>query len=149
MPFEIEVPIRFHHADAAGIMFFANSFVLAHDAYEGFVKELGLDFSTWFESDTMAAPIRHAEAEYFQPLRAGDTVSITVNVEHVGISSFKLSYTFTTPKGLHSRITLVHACLDIKKGAKMDLPEDVRRKLLDFHEAANSTSMGVTPDTSQ
>ena len=136
MPFQIEVPIRFHHADAAGIMFFANNFVLAHDAYEGFIASLGLEFAEWFQSKTMAAPIRHAEAEYFSPLRAGDTATITVEVEHVGRSSFKLAYTFTTAAGRHARITLVHACMNIEKRTKMDLPEDVRTRLLALKAAA-------------
>jgi hypothetical protein len=33
-----QTTIRLHHTDAAGVVFFSNLFVIAHDAYESFLE---------------------------------------------------------------------------------------------------------------
>lgn len=121
--------IRFHHIDAAGMSFFANAFVLAHDAYEGFVRHIGLDHGTWFAGRDYMFPIRHAQSDYRQPLRLGQAVEIAVEVAEITTSSFRLRYTIESALGVHVVVELVHVCVSAATMAKSPLPADLRERL--------------------
>ncbi len=135
--YKTQVTIKFHQADPAGIMFFAHIMILAHDAYEGFVQACGFTWKEWFIDQKYLLPIRHSEADYLRPFKAGETYEIHVRVIDFSSSSFKLGYEFLQGPNKHAVVQLVHTCIDPKTFQKSTLPEILKLKLKPFY---NETS---------
>jgi acyl-CoA thioesterase FadM len=133
MPFKKSVTLRFHEADPAGIMYFANAYSIAHTVYEELIEDLGFTWQEWFENPVWAAPIRKSECEYMRPIRPNTKLSIRAEVVRVGDSSFTSKYTFEDQDGTSSRpyceVTLVHAFLYRSNGMKVSIPDHVRERL--------------------
>src|SRR3972149_10284133 len=90
--YTLQTVVRLHDTDAAGLLFFANQFKMAHDAYESFLEHLGFSFARVLRDEDFLLPIVHAEADYKERLRAGDRLAVRVKIEKIGDSSFVLSY---------------------------------------------------------
>jgi acyl-CoA thioesterase FadM len=74
-------------------------------------------------------PIVHAEADYKGTLCLGDKFSISLKAE-IGQTSFALACCFTDTKGnIAAEIRTVHVSVDKRTGAKIPLPEEVRKGL--------------------
>lgn len=122
--------VRLHDTDAAGILFFANQFKLAHDAYESFMDASGNRFSKILNDGEVLYPIVHAEADYNAMLEAGDRLTIRLTPENIGKTSFTLSYKFVDAgENIVGTAQTVHVCVDRRSGEKKDLPEDIRLAL--------------------
>ena len=65
--YHYQTTIRLHQTDAAGVVFFSNLFVIAHDAYESFL-ESHLPLNAILSDGVYIIPIVHAEADYLLPL---------------------------------------------------------------------------------
>jgi YbgC/YbaW family acyl-CoA thioester hydrolase len=74
--FDLKFIVRFQHVDAAGVVFFARFFEYVHEAYEGFLSQLGLPLSTVLREQKWIAPLKHVEADYFRALRLGEEVTV-------------------------------------------------------------------------
>ncbi len=126
--------IKLHDTDAAGILFFANQFKMAHDLDEHFLAQNGFPFRDIFADQKFLIPIVHAEADYRQTLTAGDTVEIELTVEKIGETSFTLAYHIVDLDGkLVGSAKTVHVIIDPKTRKKMPLPEDLRKMLQEYH----------------
>ncbi|MCK4607506.1 MAG: acyl-CoA thioesterase, partial [candidate division Zixibacteria bacterium] len=113
--------------DAAGVVFFANYFRIAHTAFEAFMKSIGCGVDYMIRSADFLILIVHAEADYKRPFLLGDTVSISVEAAGTGATSFVLTYLMRDSAG-HVRVTVrtAHVAIDKKTGEKILLPEKVR-----------------------
>ncbi|MBC7421612.1 MAG: acyl-CoA thioesterase [Bdellovibrio sp.] len=131
--YKSQANIKFHQADPAGIMFFANVFTLAHDAYEAFIQTCGFTWKEWFLDNKYLIPIRHTEADYLRPFLAGETYEIQVRVIEFSSSSFRLQYDFLQGAHKHAVVRMVHTCIDPKTFQKSNLPDVVKTKLQPFH----------------
>lgn len=134
--FKNQIQIKFHEADPAGIMYFANIFTLAHDTFELFIQKAGYSWAEWFKENRYIIPIRHAECDYLRPFRAGDVYNVNVVVSEFSTSSFKMQYTFTQNQNDHAIVRMVHTCLDGKTFKKIDLPSEVKQKLSPYLKEA-------------
>ena len=88
-----ETVIRMHQTDAAGLVYFANIFVLAHDCYEAFLdrdKSVGAILN----EGEILIPLVHAEADYRKSLYVSDAVSIEMSLMKKSTSSFELGFVF-------------------------------------------------------
>ena len=125
-----QTTIRLHHTDAAGLLFFADQFKLAHDAYESFMESIGYPFAPLLRSSKYLLPIVHAEADYGAALSAGDKITIQVTAERVGDTSFTLAYRLlrdgNEPVG---SVKTVHVLVDKRTGQTLTLLPDLRTKL--------------------
>ena len=132
--FKTQMRLKFREADPAQIMYFANIFSLAHDAFEDFIVAAGYEWQEWFTTVEHLIPIRHAEADYTAPFIAGELYDIQVVVASLGTTSFKMKYTFTQNHRLHATVMMVHAVLDPKTKDKMPLPRRMTERLTPFLE---------------
>lgn len=114
------------------MMYFANLFSLAHDAFEEFIVVAGYRWEEWFSANNHLIPIRHAEADYKTPFIPGQLYDITVSVESLSTTSFKMNYVFTQNNQLHATVRMVHSVLDPKTKQKMPLPQIMRDRLTPF-----------------
>jgi len=126
------VTIKMHHIDAAGVMFFAWFFHLAHDAYETFLADVGFSIEHILQQDFLI-PIVHTEADYQAPVKLGDELTIELVVERIGDSSFTLAYDMLNQQ--HQRVATVktvHVTIGKSTRKRMAIPQALRESLEDF-----------------
>ncbi|MHC4998492.1 MAG: acyl-CoA thioesterase [Planctomycetota bacterium] len=125
--------IRLHHTDAAGVVFFSNLFVIAHDAYESFL-ESHLTLNTLLSDGAYIIPIVHAEADYLLPLTLSETLRVELSLEQMGTSSFNLGYVIKNSKMETAvRLKTIHAVQLKDNGKTIPIPEPLRHVLETLH----------------
>ncbi len=128
--FKYKTQIRLHDTDAAGLLFFANQFVLVHDAYETLLHKLGFSFEVMLKKRGYFLPIVHAESDYKAHLFVGDEITISVKVAHIGTTSFIFTYEIHNKKNvLVGTAKTVHVTISKKTKKKITLPKDFRAAL--------------------
>ena len=128
--FEYRFTVRLHDTDAAGVMFFANLFRHAHDAYEALMDDLGFALPEVLEEREYLLPLVHVEADYHSPLHYGEEIRALVSVVRVGTRSFSLSYRFCDRDGeIRAQAATVHAACNAHDAKGMDLPAALRDTL--------------------
>jgi 1,4-dihydroxy-2-naphthoyl-CoA hydrolase len=119
-----ETTIRLQHTDAAGVVFFARYFELAHAAYEDLLDAIGHGFPPDLGSVSILYPIVHAESDYRAMLRLGDHLRIEVTVPKVKSRSFSLAYRFVRADGEEvATLGTVHVAVDKAAGKSTRLPD--------------------------
>jgi len=73
--FTYKTTVRLHHTDAAGVLFFAQLFSIAHDCYEELINSC-IPIAEIIQSKPFALPIIHAEADYFLPIGVSEKIEI-------------------------------------------------------------------------
>ena len=126
MAFETRFRIRFHDADAAGILFHGNILHLAHNAFEEFLDHVGISWRDYFQNEKYAAPIRKAEIDFYKPLAVGESYSIKVSVAHVGNTSFSIHYRFLDEGRVAAEVKTIHVFVDPKTVTKLPIPKHIR-----------------------
>ncbi len=121
--------VRLHHTDAAGILFFANLFIIAHECYESFLDP-DVTFNSMFNELNLMMPIVHTEADYHRPLRVSDKITINLGLEKIGNSSFSLGYDIRTKDGESAATIKTSHVVRNKDGSQsVSLPVNLRKKL--------------------
>lgn len=124
-----QTTIRLHHTDAAGIVFFSNLFVIAHDAYESFL-ESHQPLSSILSDGEYIIPIIHAEADYLLPLRLSEKISVELSLEKTGESSFALGYMIkNSQQEIAARLSTTHAVRLKENREKISIPGSIKTAL--------------------
>jgi len=126
MTYSCEVMPRFSQLDPAGILFFGEVFPLCAGVYEDFVQSLGIGWDEWFNHPETASPVKHAEAEYFKPLRGGQVYEVAVEVLSLRTSAFEVEFTLTQGVTRHCRVRIIHMFISKATGTKIPIPDAVR-----------------------
>lgn len=125
-----QTAVRLHHTDAAGLLFFAEQFQLAHDAYETFMESIGYAFAPLIRNSEYLLPIVHAEADFMKPLSTGDKIEIQVKAEKIGDSSFTLAYALLRDRTeLVGTVRTVHVLINRRSGESISILPELRRQL--------------------
>lgn len=127
--FEHQVTVRLHDTDAAGVLYFAHQFRIAHETYEAFMAAAGFGLGDLLRAGATALPIVHAEADYRAPLRVGDELTVSLSVKRLGRTSFTLDYSLVRAGRVVGRVTTAHVAVDGRTGRKKDLPVRLRRMM--------------------
>jgi 1,4-dihydroxy-2-naphthoyl-CoA hydrolase len=128
--FEFRTSVRLHHTDAAGLLFFADQFKLAHDAYETFMESAGFPFAPLLRSGEFLLPVVHAEADFKGMLQTGDKLVIQVRAERIGDTSFTLAYTILrNDTELVGSVKTVHVLVSRSNMQKLPLQPRLRSAL--------------------
>jgi 1,4-dihydroxy-2-naphthoyl-CoA hydrolase len=118
--------IRMADTDAAGVLFFAAQFRIAHEAFEAFLESVGISLRGILAGGEYALPIVHAESDYQAPLRVGDVVTVELRADRVGRTSFRLRYRFRKPRGLEvGSSSTTHVAVSPATGRPRPLPADL------------------------
>ena len=125
--FERDLSIRFQDVDAAGIIFYPNVLALCHDVYVDFLAAHGSPLHEVLQKPTWIAPIRHAEADYFRPLRFGDRVTIAIALAHLEPaelpSEVTLGYQVAKGEEIHAVVQTVHTFVDPNTFKRVRIPD--------------------------
>ena len=114
--------------DAAGQIYFADQFRIAHETFEAYMASIGHHFGRFLLEYPYMIPIVHAEADYRQPVFVGDALRIELSVGHIGTSSFSPAYRILresddTEVGF---VKVVHVCIDKGTEKITPVPETMR-----------------------
>ncbi|MCC5828872.1 MAG: acyl-CoA thioesterase [Phycisphaeraceae bacterium] len=127
--FLYQTSIRLQHTDAAGVMYFAAAFNLAHDAFEAFMDQ-HLPLVSIIRQGDHIVPIVHAEVDFLAPLTLGDRIEIQITLAHRGDSSFKLAYVFQTQDGRPcAKLATTHTVVGRADGQSAPIFDDLARAL--------------------
>ena len=131
--------IRLRDTDAAGTVFFLNYFIFAHETYELFLEEIGYSLRRIIERESFLLPIVHAESDYHQMIKLEDEITIVLNVNKIGKTSFTLVYDyFLENQELVGSIKTVHVCVDKTTLKKIPIPEDFQQALKKYEKPHSS-----------
>lgn len=131
--FETSVTIRFEDGDPAGIVFYPRAIAQAHGAVEDLIRQTEIGWDGWFANRNLAAPVRHAEADFLAPMRAGETLKARAYVESLGDTSVTFAVEFSGTGGeTRARIRTVHVLVDRATTKPVPLTPELRRALESF-----------------
>lgn len=122
--------IRLRDTDATGVLYFAEQFRLATEAFEEFLKECGFSLKELLNSQYLM-PVVHAEGDYMAPLMVGDELEIFLKVVKIGSSSVTLQSVLRDPlrKIDVGRVEIVHVVVDRDQKNSVPIPAFLRRVL--------------------
>ena len=125
MPFVHYRTVRLADTDAAGVVFFARTLSICHEAYEEALAAGGLELNDFLGASGIVVPISRSEADYKRPLRPGDKLRITVTPEALTDHSFALRFEIFKLgriEKLAATVRTEHVCTSPEKRARALLP---------------------------
>ena len=110
--------VRLADTDAAGVVFFARTLMLCHEAYEESLAHAGIDLKQFLGVADLIVPISKCEADYLRPLYCGDKVKISVAPTPLTETSFAIAFEITKlgpPDKIVARVRTEHVATSLKK----------------------------------
>lgn len=124
--YKFQTKVRFNYTDAAGIIFFSNIFVLAHECYESFIDQTKT-FASFLMDGEYTAPIVHAEADYLVPIGPSEILDIEMTLNKMGTSSFEVDYKIINEKNeTAAKAKTIHVALDAKSREPVEIPKVIK-----------------------
>ncbi len=131
--FSLTSNVPFQHVDAAGIVFFARVLEYFHDSYVAFLVERGQPLHRAIAERQWAAPLVNVEADFFRPLRFGDTISVGLVRARWDRQQLTVGYRVTNSDGATTAVGhTVHAFVDPTTFRRADPPEAVKAALAEL-----------------
>ncbi len=125
MPYTYTRTIRLADTDAAGIVFFANTLALCHEAYEAALTAAGLPVQSFIAGGDIIVPIAKSTVDYLRPLQCGDRVSIELTPSRLSENSFALDFVITRlgpPDKVAARARTEHVSTSRSRRERTALP---------------------------
>ncbi len=131
--FTIPVTVPFQHVDAAGIVFFARVLEYFHDSYVAFLVARGQPLHRAINERSWAAPLVHAEADFFRPLRFGDVVTVGVVRARWDRQQLTVGYRLIGGDGTTAAIgRTVHAVVEPRTVMRAAAPDALKAAMADL-----------------
>ena len=143
--YDYHFSVPMHHVDHAGVLFYANLFLHAHDAWEHFMRSQDADLAQLIGAGQWRVPIVHAEADYMQAMRHGDELDIRLQIEHLGRSSIRVIYIFVDQDGEQLAVArTTHVFVDAVTHHSAEIPDDLRVSLQQYSTNRSSSTIQNT-----
>lgn len=127
--YKYETVVRLHLTDAAGVVYFANLFVLAHQCYESFLDQDN-SIGSIIDQGEFIIPIVHAEADYRMPLKVSEKVLVEMALNKISDSSFGLTFAFSNEsEQVTAEVKTVHAVLQHNTRKPVEIPPFLKTAL--------------------
>jgi 4-hydroxybenzoyl-CoA thioesterase len=135
--FICEKLVRFAHCDPAGIIFYPQYLMLAHEVKEDWLR-LGLDYplEQCIGRDRKGLPVRRLEVDFHAPSRFGDLLRWEVTVDRIGRTSVDCRYRAFCGAELRADIRSVDVRTDLDSGRSLEWEPWLRERLGRFVSAA-------------
>jgi 1,4-dihydroxy-2-naphthoyl-CoA hydrolase len=118
--------VRFQDVDAASTIFFPRVLEYFADAYLGLLTAAGLDVPRMLRERIAAAPLRHAEADFLEPLFFGDEVEVEIVMAKLGRSSVSFGHRLKNAAGRAAAVGYTtHVFVDGKSFQPIELPKEL------------------------
>ena len=135
MPLRYTYFVHFDQCDPAGILFFGESFSLAHRSIEKFIETSGIGWDNWFNNELTAFPIRNASCDYFQPVSGGTEIDISIEITDLSKSTVCFGAVAEQSGYKKFRVQSVHTAIDKMSRTKADIPPEIFLKLSQFQQS--------------
>lgn len=125
--FAIERDVRFQDVDAAGLVFYPRILEYFSDAFIAFLNQNGADLPEVLREQRWGAPLRHAEADYFRPLRYGDRIEVAIVRCRVEATAVTIGYRVAGfPEGVVTGIgQTVHVFVNMPTFERCPVPAEL------------------------
>lgn len=141
-PFTQRIPVRFHHTDPAGYVFFPRYFEMLQAAVEDWFNEgLGLNYYDLVNNERLGLPTAHTECTFTKPCRLGDFLDLTLFLERIGNSSIRVRFVGMVDGEMRLEARSVLVIISLNDGAPRRISEDLRMRL-----EAYMAGQGAQPD---
>lgn len=143
MTFIYSRTIRFQDTDAAGVVYFANTLAMCHEAYEESLIAAGIEVCKFFSSsadsgcEAIALPIVHVEADYRHPAFCGDRHEILLTPMSRSEDGFEIRYEIYGEGDrdrLIGRALTRHVCINPVSRERQPLPTQVLKWLAKWRQ---------------
>jgi 4-hydroxybenzoyl-CoA thioesterase len=126
-------PVRFAHCDPAGIIFYPQYLMIAHEVKEDWLRE-GLEYplEACITRDRKGLPVRRLEVDFNAPSRFGDMLRWEVSIDHIGRTSVDCRYRAFCDVELRADIRSVDVRTDLDTGRSMEWEPWLRERLTRF-----------------
>lgn len=126
-------PVRFAHCDPAGIIFYPQYLMLAHEVKEDWLRE-GLEYplEQCILKDRRGLPVRRLEVDFHAPSRFGDLLRWEVGVASIGKTSVDTRYRAFCGETLRADIRSVDVRTDLETGRSLEWEPWLRERLAKF-----------------
>jgi len=133
-PFTVRRIVKWGECDPAGIVYTARFLDYAVEAADRwFAETIGVDWQTLNQEMHMGSPMVHASLDFMRPLRTGDSFDVSVMLDDIGRSSYRLGVAGRREDGQPCfRGTLVGALIDTRALRAIPIPEDFRRRMVAY-----------------
>lgn len=137
--FVYQTQVRLKDTDATGVLYFAEQFRMALEAFEEFLKERGFGWKELLESPYLM-PVVHAEGDYMAPVRVGDMLRICLEVAKIGTTSVTLQYILKDVERGEDvgKVQIVHVVIDRLTKKAVPIPDALRAILAAGINAAST-----------
>ncbi len=133
--FTLDIPVRFQHADPAGIVFYPRYFEMINQVVEDwFAQGLGLDFHKLHVLQGHGVPTVHVEADFTRPSRLGEVLSFALSVASVGGRTFTLHLAASCGDEERLRATAVLAYAALGDLRARPIPDELRAAMERYME---------------
>lgn len=141
MSFVLELPVRFAHVDAAGIVFYPRYFEMLNAAVEEwFAARTGVTFADLHLIDRHGVPTVSLQSQFVAPSRLGDQLEIEIVLTKLGRSSCDLAYRITSGGAERVTASAVLVYMDLDSGRAQPWPDAMRVGLLRTDSVRLSTA---------
>ena len=126
-------PIRFAHADPAGIVYYPEYLRMFDDLFDDWMSgALGLPYADYLLRSDLMFPLLHLDIDFEEPRRMGQTLSLTLILTDVGRSSFKYAIVGHDAGRVCLRANFACCSASRKSGKSVPLPDEVRGPMMDY-----------------
>jgi 1,4-dihydroxy-2-naphthoyl-CoA hydrolase len=135
MSFDHTLTVRFHEADRAGIAFFGRVFEYCHTAFEEMLMAAGDNLASVFDEGGWGMPLVHVEADYARPMKLGERLVVSLEVERVGNRSVTFGFRVIGEADGEQKATvqLIHAFAGVGDMKSREVPERLLEGLRRLH----------------
>jgi len=125
MEHRFELRVYYEDTDLAGIVYYANYLKFIERARSEYLRELGIDQMALREAEGIVFAVRHLEADYLQPARFDDELSVKTTLAAISGARLVLQQEVTRRGEVlfSARVTLV-ALSDTSRPTR--LPANIR-----------------------
>ncbi len=120
--------VRIQDVDAAGIVFFARYLEIFHDGLFAFLADAGVDLVALLSPEAPLAPVKHAELDYFRPLRFGDEVELGPVIARLETTQASVGYRMMEVSSgeLVALAQIAHVAVTPRSFERTEMPEALR-----------------------
>lgn len=129
--FEQTVTARFNHIDYAGRLFYGTAFEYVHHVEEDFFESLGWPIQRQKEELGILFPLATVEAEFHNPIKLGDQLSLELSINDIEEYTFKLHCTACNRESDQKAfdVDLTRICMNVKSEEAQSIPAAFRNSL--------------------
>lgn len=126
-------PVRFAHCDPAGIIFYPQYLMIAHEVKEDWLRE-GVEYplEDCIVRDRKGLPVRRLEVDFTAPSRFGDLLRWEVTIDRLGRTSMDCRYRAYVGAQMRVDIRSVDVRTDLETGRSMVWEPWLRERLVRF-----------------